>query len=97
MRIIISPAKQMKTDTDSLAPKGLPVFLEKAEILKSWIRNLSYEKQKKLWNCNDKIAEQNAERFSEMDLRKMLTPAILSYDGIQYKEYVFVRSKVPGK
>ena len=74
----------MKTDTDSLPPKDLPALLEKTEILKSWIRDLSYEKQKKLWNCNEKIAEQNAVRFSEMDLRKTLTPAILSFDGIQY-------------
>ena len=62
----------------------LPAFMEKTEILMQWIRSLSYEDQKKLWACNDKIARQNAERFAHMDLRKSLTPAILSYDGIQY-------------
>ena len=45
---------------------------------------MSYEEQKKLWVCNDKIARQNAERFAHMDLRKNLTPALLAYDGIQY-------------
>ena len=84
MRIIISPAKQMKVDTDSFVCDGLPVFLEKTEILKEWIQGLSYEQQKKLWNCNDKIAEQNSERYAQMELKKNLTPAILSYDGIQY-------------
>jgi len=84
MRIIISPAKQMREDTDSFACTELPVFMEKTEILKEWIRGLSYEEQKKLWVCNDKIAQQNAERFTHMDLRKNLTPAILAYDGIQY-------------
>ena len=84
MRIIISPAKQMRVDTDVFTCSSLPVFMEKTEILMQWIRSLSYEEQKKLWACNDKIARQNAERFAHMDLRKSLTPAILSYDGIQY-------------
>ena len=84
MKIIISPAKQMRIDTDAFACTGFPAFMHKTERLMNWIRDLSYEQQKKLWNCNDKIAEENAERFAHMDLRKNLTPAILSYDGIQY-------------
>ena len=84
MRIIISPAKQMRVDTDVFTCSSLPVLMEKTEILMQWIRSLSYEEQKKLWACNDKIALQNAERFAHMDLGKGLTPAILSYDGIQY-------------
>ena len=84
MRIIISPAKQMREDTDSFACSGLPVFMEKTRILMRWIQSLSYEEQKKLWACSDKIARQNAERYAQMDLQKKLTPAILSYDGIQY-------------
>ncbi len=84
MRIIISPAKQMRVDTDLFVCSALPVFMEKTEILMQWIQSLSYAEQKKLWVCNDKIARQNAERFAHMDLRKNLTPALLSYDGIQY-------------
>ena len=84
MKIIISPAKQMRVDTDAFACTEVPAFMHKTERLMNWIRDLSYEQQKKLWNCNDKIAEENAERFAHMDLRKNLTPAILSYDGIQY-------------
>ena len=84
MRIIISPAKQMREDTDSFACASLPPFMDKTKILMEWIRNLSYEDQKKLWACNDQIAGQNNERFANMDLQKSLTPAILAYDGIQY-------------
>jgi len=84
LRIIISPAKQMRVDTDTFACSTLPVFMEKTEILMRWIQGLSYEEQKKLWACNDKIASLNAERFAHMDLRQNLTPALLSYDGIQY-------------
>ena len=84
MRIIISPAKQMRVDTDTFACKEIPVFPEKTKILMKYISGLSYEEQKKLWACNDRIAGENAERFRNMDLRKGLTPAILAYDGIQY-------------
>ena len=85
MRIIISPAKQMREDGDSLEPRSLPVFLDRAERLRDHISGLSFEEQKRLWACNDKIAQENRERFLDMDLRRGLTPAILSYDGIQYK------------
>ena len=84
MRIIISPAKQMRTDTDTFACTEMPVFLEKTAILKDWISSLSFDEQKKLWVCNDKIAKQNAARFADMDLKSSLTPALLAYDGIQY-------------
>lgn len=46
---------------------------------------MSYEELKKLWKCNDKIATINFERLKNMDSKNALTPAILSYDGIQYK------------
>lgn len=84
MRIIIAPAKKMVEDTDSLQPCGLPVFIDRAEVLRDWIRGLSYDEQKALWRCSDAIARQNAERFAHMDLRRSLTPALLAYDGIQY-------------
>ena len=44
--IIISPAKQMRVDTDSFACSTLPVFTEKTGIQTGWIRSLSYEEQK---------------------------------------------------
>lgn len=85
MKIIISPAKKMRREPEDPAPLGLPVFLEDAERLRNWLRSLSYAQLKKLWACNDKIAEQNVERLKHMDLRRDLTPALLSYDGIQYQ------------
>ncbi len=85
MKIIISPAKKMKRDPESQLAMTKPVFLAKAEKLKKWIRQLSYEQQKALWQCNDAIAQENAERFAHMDLHKNLTPALLAYEGIQYQ------------
>lgn len=85
MKIIISPAKKMNVDTDTFACQGLPVFIKKAERLKKYIQGLSYEEVKKLWGCNDKLAKLNYQRFQEMDLEKGLTPALISYEGIQYQ------------
>ena len=46
---------------------------------------MSYAELKALWKCNDQIAALNAQRLETMDLRHGLTPAILSYEGIQYQ------------
>jgi len=85
MRIIISPAKKMSEDTDSLEWQDLPVFLDRTEEILSMLRSMSGEELKKLWKCNDQIAALNIERLQRMDLRSRLTPAILAYEGIQYQ------------
>jgi cytoplasmic iron level regulating protein YaaA (DUF328/UPF0246 family) len=85
MRIIISPAKKMKTDTDSLSHKDLPQFMEEAEILLRRLQEMSYSELKKLWCCNDSIAALNFQRIKNMDLYNNLTPAVLSFEGIQYQ------------
>lgn len=85
MRIIISPAKKMNVDTDSLPWQDLPLFLEKTEQLYQAMRALSYDTLKKIWKCNDQLAQLNVERLQQMDLHNSLTPAILSYEGIQYR------------
>lgn len=85
MRIIISPAKKMRVDTDSLPWQDLPQFLSKTEILAKNLREMSGEDLKKLWKCNDGIAQLNVARLSEMDLHARLTPAVLAYEGIQYQ------------
>lgn len=85
MKIIISPAKKMNQDPDTLACRTTPVFLEEAEELMGWMKGLSLPEAKALWKCNDRIAEQNYRRFQEMDLTRNLTPAVISYEGIQYQ------------
>ena len=85
MRIILSPAKKMNINTDDLAPCGLPAFMEQTEEIVHFLQGLSYGEAKKLWACNDGIAEQNYDRLQQMDLYHQLTPAILSYEGIAYQ------------
>lgn len=85
MRIIISPAKKMNIDTDTLPCRTVPRFLPQTRELMDYIKTLTYSQCKAIWKCNDKIAGQNYDRFTAMDLECMLTPAILSYEGIQYQ------------
>ena len=85
MRLIISPAKKMNVAPDILEFQGYPEFLEDTDILRRYISGLSYGDAKALWKCNDAIAEQTFERFSDMDLRRNLTAAIVAYEGIQYQ------------
>ena len=68
MRFIISPAKKMNECPDLLEWKDLPLFLEEARALADWLGSLPYPEAKKLWQCNEKIAELNFQRFSRMDL-----------------------------
>ena len=85
MRIIISPAKKMKVDTDSFPYRDLPEFLSNTEEIRGELQSMSYEELKKLWKCNDRIAQLNVRRLREMDLLGRLTPAVLAYEGIQYQ------------
>ena len=85
MNIIISPAKKMNIREDELEWANLPCFLSRAEELKRYIQGLDLDQARKLWQCNEKIALLNYGRFKEMDLERRLTPALLSYEGIQYQ------------
>lgn len=85
MRIIISPAKKMNVNTDSLPWRDLPAFLPKTKQLAETLQRMGYDELKKLWKCNDQIAALNVQRLAAMDLHNRLTPALLAYEGIQYQ------------
>ncbi len=85
MRIVLSPTKKMKIDNDSLVHQGLPVFLEQTEEILQWLKEKSTTELKVIWNCNDKIIEQNRQRLLHMKLRENLTPAVLAYEGIAFQ------------
>lgn len=85
MKIIISPAKKMKMETDSFGMETRPVYLEETKKILKKMQSLSYEEAKAVWKCNDKLAELNYERIQNMNLYEGLTPAIFSYEGLQYQ------------
>lgn len=85
MKIIISPAKKMRVQTDLMEETGMPVFLEDAKLLHAILKEYSMEQLKKLFSANDAITRQNFERYQTMDLERSLTPAVLAYVGLQYQ------------
>lgn len=85
MRIIISPAKKMNVDVDSLPYNNIPYFLNETSLIMQTMQSLSDAELKKLWKCNDSIAKLNIQMLRTMNLQHNLTPAILSYEGIQYQ------------
>lgn len=85
MKIIISPAKKMINDCAYITEMSIPVFIEKTKKLQTYLASLSYVELKKLLVCNEDIAKLNYQRYQNMDLSYNVTPALLSYDGIQYK------------
>ncbi len=85
MRVILSPAKKMTVDTDSLPWRDLPRFLSAAQTLCQVLQGMSEAQLKALWKCNDQIAQLNVDRLRHMDLHTRLTPAVLAYQGLQYQ------------
>lgn len=85
MRIIISPAKNMREDTDWFSHRQFPMLLAKAERLVAYMQSLSYADMKQIWNCSETLARQNYDRLQKMDVHERLSPALLSYDGLQYR------------
>lgn len=85
MKIIISPAKKMTSDFEDCHPLSEPLYLDKTKKLLAYLKTLDFTALKQLLKCNDKITALNLERFAKMDLDGLGTPAILSYEGIQYQ------------
>ena len=85
MKIIISPAKKMKIDTDSFAVQTQPVFLEDTKRLLAYLQTLSLEQLQDLWQCSQKLAQANYLNVMHCQLTKNQTPALFAYVGIQYQ------------
>lgn len=85
MKVIISPAKKMQIKDDFIEISAMPAFVTEADRLRQTLREYSMEKLKELFGANDEITALNHRRFQEMDLYGRLTPAVLSYVGLQYQ------------
>ncbi len=85
MKIIISPAKRMQEDTDSLPVRGEALFPQKTAQLVAGLRGLSLEELTALLRCSEKLAAQNYRRYQAMDGARQRTPALFAYQGIQYQ------------
>lgn len=55
VKIIISPARTMQVDTDSLLYKDLPKFIQQTKDILSWMRSLSYDELHKVWGIAARV------------------------------------------
>ncbi len=84
LRFIISPAKKMRVQDAPPWPVRESAFLDRTETLMRAVQRLSRDEAKILWNCSDRLADLNYERFRDMELRGAVTAAAVAYEGIQY-------------
>lgn len=85
MQIIISPTMKMKREEEGFPYKQLPFYIEETKDLLEHLKSLSDDELKAIWGTSEKLADLNIERIRSMDLEKHLSPAILSFQGIQYQ------------
>ena len=83
MKIIISPAKKMKRE-EYVAPLHRPMFLKEAGELLSFLRSLSDSEMAKVWKVKGALLSSSLYSLSMLSLEDIGSPAIFSYDGIQY-------------
>ncbi|HIZ82986.1 MAG TPA: peroxide stress protein YaaA [Firmicutes bacterium] len=85
MQLIISPAKKMRWDADSLPPEGKPRFWERSLQLLSCLAGLDLPQLRALLCCNDAIARRSFAEYRQLESGAALsTPALFAFDGIQY-------------
>lgn len=85
MKIVISPAKKMRSQNELFRATSLPQFVAEADHLAGLMREMDDEALKALWQCSDKLLTLNKERLETMDVYAATTPAILAYEGLQYQ------------
>lgn len=84
MKIIMSPAKKMRSDEDSSITPTTPCFLNESYILEEKLKSMSYDELRKLWKTNEKLTDQ-CMRELENRAYQPLTCALHAYDGIAFK------------
>lgn len=84
MRLLISPAKQMRPDMDAPAPQGRPVFAAQGGELLGLLRAMPTARLQALLGCNAALTERSAAEYARVGTGAP-TPALFAYDGIQYR------------
>lgn len=85
MLILLSPTKNMNLNHIKEEKLEIPVFIEEAKKLASQLRCYSAEELQALMKINEKLAKCNEERWETFGSDEKGSAAILTYDGIQYR------------
>ena len=73
----------MKTE-EYISPLSRSLFLEKTKEILSYLVSLTDEEKARVWKVKGKLLEENLERLNAIDLSSPGSPALFSYDGIQF-------------
>lgn len=84
MKIIIAPAKKMRSYVDFMDSKTSPIFIDKAKQLQKYIQTLDIKSLQKILGCSDSIAYEAYLMYQSMNLDERGVPALLAFEGIQY-------------
>ncbi|HDN2472149.1 TPA: peroxide stress protein YaaA [Clostridioides difficile CD196] len=85
MIIMLSPAKNMKNIEVFDRDLSLPCFIDNTKEIVENIKTFAIEDFKNKMKINEKLAVLNKNRFESIKFDRLGKPAILTYDGIQYK------------
>ncbi|WEV37194.1 peroxide stress protein YaaA [Lactobacillus sp. ESL0677] len=87
MKIIISPAMKMKVDREAFKVRSTPQFLPQAEQLADYLKTCDLARLKAIWQASERTAKEAQSQLAQLDLTQTsnLTPAVISYSGIQYQ------------
>ena len=85
LRVIISPAKKMRSVDVEPLPTRQPELLDRTRLLLEAMRNLTRDEAQQLWKCSDRLCDQNYGRLANLCLDDDTTSAVVSYEGIQYQ------------
>lgn len=101
LKIIISPAKQMRAAQDAFEVQGIPPFVPETARLHQALLDIEQSEGagglQTLWNVSDKLLEPCLDTLHEFvpvlvdddlcdpDIARRVSPAIMAYHGIQYQ------------
>ena len=85
MIALISPSLAMEKCSDECMDLTIPVQIDKAKTIVSYIKKLDLYEIKSLMKVNDKITYATKSRYENIKFDCNGSPAILSYKGLVYK------------
>lgn len=85
MIVLVSPAKNMRENSKHNHTLSAPCLANYIPPILKALNRLSVKKLQQLMKINEKLAQLNKDRYQQIQLDTNGFPAILTYDGIQYK------------
>ncbi|WEV71084.1 peroxide stress protein YaaA [Lactobacillus sp. ESL0785] len=87
MKIIISPAMKMQVNREAFPVRSTPQFLPQAQELVDFLKQCNLKQLQAIWQGSERTTKEGAQQIANLNLAQTqnLTPAVISYSGIQYQ------------